>query len=72
MGVGCFKLYDSVQFWSVNGAICKERNVMSYHKTQQELQKGAASHPSPILAYSQKNRARNPVRTVGNFAFTLT
>lgn len=37
MGVGRFRVYDSVHFWSLNGAICKERNIMSYHTAQRGI-----------------------------------
>lgn len=57
--LGCSRLYDSVQFGSANGAICKERNIMSYHKAQQGLHKPGTFHPSSIPACLRTSRARN-------------
>lgn len=67
--LGCSWLYDSAQFRTANGAICKERNIMSYHKAQQGLDKPGTSHPSSIPAWWQTSRTRNLVRPLGTQPF---
>lgn len=67
--LGCSWLYDFIQFGSANGAICKERNIMSYHKAQQGLDKPGTSHPSSIPAWSPTSRARDLVGPLGTQPF---